>query len=155
MFMKIIRLLLLLIFIFGIFPLVALCEEINQEVYMNIKTPIYSIENINTGIKFIAVNDGNNYFNGSLIYFIKGEGLEWSESKVNLTIQPHNSTTVSIKIKPTYTGHYTIKASINDVNDRQIILKNHPLSVHSFEEAAIIIGTIIAILAIIYRKSNN
>ena len=131
----------------GIFPSITLCEETNQEVYID--TPIYSVENTNTIIKFIVVNNGNNSFNGSLIYHISGEGLQWGEFKENITIQPHNSTMVSVKIKPTYTGQYTITARLNDVKGRQIILKSYPLSVHSLVDGALIIGTIAAIIGII------
>ena len=151
--MKKIRSLLLLIFIFGIFLSITLCEETNQEMYINIKTPIYSVENTNTIIKFIVVNNGNNSFNGSLIYLIEGEDLIWGgESKViNITIQPHNSTTVRVKIKPTYTGHYDITAGLNDVNGRQIDSKFSPLKIQSLADLAIIIGVIIAFLVFIYR----
>ena len=158
MLMKKIRSLLLLIFILGIFPSITLCEETNQEVYINIDTPIYSVENTNTIIKFIVVNNGTNSFNGSLIYLIKGEGLQWGEFKENITIQPHNSTMVSVKIKPAYTGQYTITARLNDVKGRQIIIKNYPLNVHSLVDGigtiAAIIGIIIAFLALEYSKNK-
>lgn len=152
MLMKKIRSLLLLIFILGIFPSITLCEEANQEVYINIKTPIYSVENTITNIKFIIVNNGNNSFNGSLIYLIKGEDLKWGdESKENITIQPHNSTMVLVKIKPTYPGRYTITATLNDVSGRQIDSKFSPLKIQTIVNVAIIIGVIIAFLAFIYR----
>ena len=157
MLMKKIRSLLLLIFILGIFPSITLCEETNQEVYINIKTPIYSVENINTNIKFIIVNNGNNSFNGSLIYFIKGEDIKWGgESKVkNITIQPHNSTTVPVKIKPTYSGHYTITAKLNDVNGRQIDSNFSPLKIQSLADAAVIIGVIITFFIFIYKITRS
>lgn len=153
--MKKIKLLFLLLFIFGIYPSMALCEEINQDVYINIETPIYSVENTNTNIKFIAVNNGNNSFDGSLIYSIKGEGLEWSESKVNIIIQPHNSSTVVGHFKPIYAGKYWITGYLIDANDNKMTSEDYPINVNSLEAAAVIVATMTALVAFVLKLMKN
>ena len=153
--MKKIRLLFLLLFILGIYPSITLCEEINQDVYINIETPIYSVENTNTNIKFIAVNNGNNSFDGSLVYHIKGEGLQWTESKVNINIQPHNSSTVVGRFKPIYAGKYWITGSLKDANDNQITSEDYPINVNYLDAAAVIVAAMIALLAFLLKLMKN
>lgn len=147
--MKKIRYLFLIILIFGIFPSITLSEEMNQDVFINIETQFYPVENINSKIKFIIVNNGNDSFNGSLSNYIEGEAVSWKKMEENLTIPPHNSSIVTRSIRPAYTGNFWIKGTLQDVNGNEITSRDKPLNVHSLEAAAVIGAAIIAVLSLL------
>ena len=147
--MKIIRSIVIFIFIFGIFSSQSLSEEFNKNVFVNIETPFYPIENTKTDIDFTIVNYGNTSFNGSLIYSVSGDDIYWPDSIVNFSLQPNSSFPVNKNIIPIYIGNYWIKASLIDLNSKHISTTQYPLNVHSFEELAVVLGAIIAILTLI------
>lgn len=151
---KIMCLFLLVCFI-GLFSSIASSEEVNQNVFVNIETPFYSIENINSEIKFTVLNNGNDTFTGNLAYGIRGENIHWDEVETDLIIPAHDSTIVTRTIKPAYVGELGIYVTLQDVNGREVTSMSYPMSVHSLVDAAVIGSVLIGLLAFIHSLNKK
>jgi putative cell wall-binding protein len=57
--------LIVILFLLGLLTSIASSEEVNQEVFLKIDPPFYSVEGLPSEITFIVVNNGNDTFTGS------------------------------------------------------------------------------------------
>ena len=149
--MRKILLLFAALFLVSFAPLYAV--DLNEEIYVAIESPKYSIENSNVDLKFYIWNLRNSSFNGTMFYEFKcdSDKMVWGEQAINVTIEPQNYDLFKIPIRPTYPDVHWAKARIEDNRGREIYSTQHSFRVHSYEETAIICVAILALASFLYH----
>ena len=147
--------------IFGLLGIIVImnsvfAEDLGKNLFVDIKYPFYPIENLDTEIEFYIWNYGNSTFNGSLIYWISGEKINWNETRFNITVYPKKPTLFTTPIKSTAPGLYWTHVKLEDKNLEPIYTTQSPFNVHSLEGTAtigiLILGLFSFIAHLIHKK---